>query len=126
VILQIRYPVYKIQVKIKIRWVHMPAYPKVPAPATVLRVAPGVSCVSVVSGAASRHVSPELQYPPSDLGQLWSCHVFRGSDLCLLERRAPVLPHISRPQGAGDNRNKEMLSCPRHVASLACFQSMFV
>jgi hypothetical protein len=88
----------------------MPAYPKVPAPATVLRVAPGVSCVPVVSGAASRHVSPELQHPPSDLGQLWSCHVFRGSDFCLLERRAPVLPHISRPRGLGTTETKKCLA----------------
>jgi hypothetical protein len=72
-------------------------------------------------------------------GELRRCHVFLSSgprlpaevgfDAAtwprprLPERTAPVLPRTLRPQRAMDHRNKEMSSCPRHAAGLACVQS---
>jgi hypothetical protein len=55
-------------------------------------------------------------------GELQCYHVSHGSELCLPERGALVLPRVPRSRRAVNHRNKEMLSCPSHVARLTCFQ----
>jgi hypothetical protein len=66
-------------------------------------------CSSALDLASLPRWAPTLPRGPglaSPRGELQCCHVPHG------------------PQRAVDHRNKEMPSCPRHVAGLACVQSM--
>jgi hypothetical protein len=94
------------------------------------------SPAEVGSGAAT---CPMALGSASPRGELRRCHVFLSSGPRLPaevgsgtatwpwphlpERRATVLSRTPRSQRAVDHMNKEMPSCPRHMAGLACVQS---
>jgi hypothetical protein len=97
---------------------------------------------SVLRWALSRsHVTWLRALPPRD-DSSGAAMCSSAPDLASLPRWPPALPHgpdLTSPRGklrcyhvphgpqrAVDHKNKEGLSCPRHVAGLACVQSTVV
>jgi hypothetical protein len=65
---------------------------------------------------------PQLQTSPTCWGRLWCCHV--ALTLPPREESSGAVMYPTAPQRAVNHKNKEMPSCPRHAARLACVQSI--
>jgi hypothetical protein len=103
-------PAYKLQVKIKDKTdvcARMSQGPDSCQPAQGSSGAAtcrlGSSTRLLAQGSSGAATYPKTSGSVSPRGELRCCHI----------------PH--HPQRAVDHRNKERLSCPSHVASLACF-----